>query len=116
MFDMRTTILDVPLAAATVLQLRYTNAYNRTLTFRNLTASTLSVTVQEYISGAWTTIGTAFDVGVKGGGTDIVTKLITSANQLRIQASGGADDRDMLFAVHEYVDDSGTTSWSSAIV
>jgi len=96
-FDLIQDVIDVPLALTTVLQVRETSSLQRSFMFQNLTASVISVRIEYSADGGatWTLIDTAFDVGIEGGGTDVIVKNIIQNNILRVRASGGGDDRDM---------------------
>ena len=101
MLTFRTDVLDVPNALATILQDSETSVLQRTFIFRNLTASELTLTLQESADGGatWSNVGTAFIVDVAGGGGDILVKNVASANILRVRGQGGGGDRDLEVAL-----------------
>ena len=100
MLSQQTDVFDVAIATAVFLQDRATSALQRTFVFQNLTASELTLTIEESADGAtWTVVGVAFTVGIAGGGSDYVIKNIASGNALRVKGSGGAADRDLLAAI-----------------
>ena len=109
----QTRVFDVPTAIGTIVTLREINSYNRMMYFENLGANTLAVQVQQSTDGGntWALIDTAFNIGPKGGGADIITKQITSGNILRVQASGGGDDRDLYFGFTRMMADGDSPTW-----
>ena len=112
-----TDVLDVPVSLDTILQIRETNSYQRTLFFQNLTASALAAQIEESGDGGgtWTLIDTSFAIGIAGSGSDVVIKNISSTNILRVRASGGGNDRDMYVGFSRmYLD--ANHIWSSPLV
>lgn len=111
---------DVPAAQATILQLRETNSYQRTLLFRNLTASDLSCQIEHSADGGttWVVIDTAFTISAIGGGSEVAIKNISSTyagSILRVRASGGGDDRDLqIHFTRMYLDTAHV--WSSPVL
>jgi hypothetical protein len=88
--------MNVPVSLATILTIRENSAgYQRSLFFENISSDTLSIQIQESTDGGatWVLIGTAFSLAAAAK----IVKEISSANSniLRIQASGGGDDRDL---------------------
>ena len=114
----RTEIVDVPNAVNTVLQIRETSSYQRTLYFENRDDSaTISVVIQKSTDGStWTNVGVSFDLSPAGGGTEIATKNVTDTNQLRIRASGGADDQELSVGCVTYYSDTAPIVWVSPII
>ena len=82
--------VSVPVSEDTIVQIRENSPYQRTFYFKNWSSVTLSLKIQRYYGGVWTDIGTSFDLGPTGGGSDVVVKNITETEQLRIRGSGGS--------------------------
>lgn len=110
-------LFDVPAALGTLLTFREANSYAKFFGFRNWTASAIAVRIEETPDGGttWNLVGTQFDVGAVGSGTDIITKHITSTNMLRIRGSGGGNDRDLEIGVSRVYKDTAR-SWPSPIL
>jgi len=98
MMSFDVTVVDVPVAVTTVIDLQETNTKERTFVFHNLQAvggDTLSVLIQHSSDGGatWTTAVASFDIDP---GEVIVKQVSTSyLSRLRIRASGGGDSRDL---------------------
>ena len=111
---------DVPVALSTILQLRETNSFQRTLVLQNLTASDIAAQIERSADGGstWALIGTAFTVGAVGGGSDVQIQNISAtyaSNIIRIRCSGGGNDRDLNISfMRMYLD--ATHIWSSPLV
>jgi hypothetical protein len=103
-------LYDVPAAESTLFTLREDNSYARVLFFENLMDDTLSFRIEKSLDGGahWTTIGTTFDVGAVGSGTEVVSKYIVDAGILRVRGSGGNTDRDALVTLARYYKRGGT--------
>ena len=116
MFTMRTDILDVPAAQATILQDRETSSLQRTLVLRNLTASDLTLKIQESSDGTtWTDVAASFVLGAAGAGSDVAIKNLSTTNQFRLRAQGGDADRDLEVALLSLNDDANHL-WASPIM
>jgi len=111
--------LSVPSSVGTILQVRETSSYQRTFYFRNWSASVISLQFQELVGSSWVDLGTDFDLGVAGGGSDVAVQNIVSTAQLRVRGSGGSgsygSDReiDVYYARFYYDADS---YWDSPVV
>ena len=108
---------DVPVALATILQIREINSYQRTLFFQNISTSTLAIQIEESADGGttWELIDTAFNLGTVGSGSDIAIKNIDSGNILRVRASGGGNDRDVSISfARMYLSENNI--WTSSVV
>jgi len=104
----QTEVFNVPAALDTILQLREVNSYQRTFYFKNLSDSTLTLVIQESDDGGntWEDLVSAFTVGAAGAGSDVEVKNVTSSNILRVQASGGGNDRDLYISSARFYLDS----------
>jgi hypothetical protein len=90
-------VFDVPAAQATILTVREVSSYQRTFAFRNLTtASTLSIIIEYSDDGgaSWDTAVLTFTV--TPGSTVVKNVASTITGILRVRASGGGEDRDVL--------------------
>ena len=100
-------VLDVPVALATILTMREGSSYQRSLYFHNLSSGTISIQIQSSNDGGtvWSLVGTAFSLTT---GLLIVKEVAAAVTGiLRIQASGGGDDRDLHIAYSRIFDDTG---------
>ena len=97
MITLRTDILDVPVAKTVILVNQESNTYQRTLTFRNLTATPITLYLETSVDGGatWTDIVVAFVIGAAGLGADVVIKNVVVTDPIRVQAQGGGVDRDL---------------------
>jgi len=109
---------DVPVASATVLQDREDSDYTRVLFFENMTASTISVTIQKSTDGGttWSVVGVVFNLGAVGSGTEVAVKTVPAASGIiRVLASGGANDRDVVISMVRYYLDTSKV-WTKPIL
>lgn len=113
----QTVELDVPSSEDTVLQIRETSSYQRTFYLENLsTSETISIIIQKSSDGStWTDVFTSFDLGPVGSGTEIATKNVTDSDQLRIRASGGANDKELKLSYCRYYNDTAPHIWFTPI-
>lgn len=99
MLAVRSTIVDVPALEDAILTVRELNEFPRIFYFRNLTDSELTLQLQTSVDGVtWADSGSTFTVGAVASATEIVAKYITSTSMLRVQGSGGGDDKDLMIA------------------
>ena len=116
-------IFDAPVVEDTILTIREAGIFPRTFTLRNLTAAVaMAFRIQESADGGttWTNVtlsdGTVqITFGAAGSGTDVLVERITSANILRVRASGGGADRDLEIALLRVYDDD-TGLWGSPLL
>lgn len=91
----QTTVVNIPVSLSTVLTIRENNSWQRSLYFKNLSASTLAIQLETSADGGttWSIIGTAFSLAAG----ESIAKEISAAYPyiLRIRASGGGSDRDL---------------------
>jgi len=95
MIATQTGLFDVAAALATVVNIRETNSWQRSLFFENKSSGTLAIQIETSADGGttWSLVGTAFSLTT---GSRVTKEVSTSyLNQLRIRASGGGDDRDL---------------------
>ena len=109
----QTSVISVPSSIGTILQLRETNSYQRTLYFQNLSQLTLSAQIEESVDGGstWSLVGVAFSIEVGG----VVVKNVTSTNILRVRASGGGDANDLYVGYTRMYDD-GNNVWTTPVM
>lgn len=108
-------VLDVPVSLSTILTMRESSTYQRSLFLRNLSASTLGIQIESSLDGGttWALVGTAFSLAA---GELIVKEVAASVTGiLRIRASGGGDDRDLEVAYARIFDDTGHT-WVAPVL
>lgn len=110
-------VLDVPVGLTTVLQIRESSPFPRVLFFRNLTDATIAATVEKSTDGGttWSTVVASFNVGAIGSGTEVVAQTITATDILRVRASGGGDDRDLMVGFCRMILDSGDI-WTAPVL
>lgn len=103
---------DITAVEMTVITLEEMNPYPKIFIFENLTAVTLAAKIQESSDGGNTyeDIGSAFNIGPAGRGSEVETRYITSSNLLRVRAAGGGNDRDLLLSIGRYYK-SGPATW-----
>ena len=89
-------VFDVPISLSTILTIRENNTYERSLYFKNLTASDISIQIETSADGGstWSLVDSAFTLSAN----TIEVKQIEVTNILRLRASGGGDDRDIYLA------------------
>ena len=116
-------IVDIPAAEGTILQNREASSYPRILTLRNLTTlDTISFKIQESADGGTTWSDLTLSDGTKqitldaaGSGDDVCVERFSSANPLRIRASGGGNDRDLEVSLERVYDDASHV-WGSPVL
>jgi len=94
-------VFDVPVIAGTIFTFRGGAAYDRIFSFRNLTAnSTLAILIEHSADGGttWTTAVASFNL--TPGVLAEKTVASTLSGILRITASGGEDDRDLMLGLN----------------
>lgn len=102
--------MDIPAAEAVILVITESSAMDRVFYFENLTASAITLTLQESADGGATYTDVTFAdasanpfvLGAVGSGTERIFKHYSSLNIFRIQGSGGGDDRDILLTYGRY--------------
>ncbi len=108
MITSQTGFFDVPAALATIVNIREVNSWQRSLFFENKSSSTLSIQMEHSADGGttWSIIGTAFTLVA---GAKIEKEISTTyPNQLRIRASGGGEDRDLVITYARMFGDGDT--------
>ena len=107
MLATQSTTFDVNTGLTTILTIRETNSYQRTLYFRNLTTDALAVQVECSMDGGttWSVVGTSFTLA------SLVSQVFgvpaINSGILRVRASGGGNDRDLEIAYARLFDDLG---------
>jgi len=96
MLATQSDVLDVPIALDTILTIRENNTYQRSLFFKNLTASDISMQIETSTDGGstWSLVEAAFSIAANS----IEVKEVDADNILRLRASGGGNDRDLYIA------------------
>jgi len=93
MFATQVDVIATTLDSDTWLQIREINTFNRVLTFKNLTDTTLSIKVQHSVDGStWTDHVTTFTLD----SGDETVVAITSLNLLRVVGSGKTDSKGLM--------------------
>ena len=106
---------DVPTGLTTLLTIRELgNGYQRSLWFENLTADDLAIQLESSTDGGttWALIGTAFTLG----DSELIAKDVPAATVgiVRIRASGGSADKDLVIGYTRMFSDSGHI-WQSPV-
>ena len=116
MIAFHTQLCDVPVAAGTVFTIRETSSYQRTLVLANKDLlATLTLQLQYSTDNqTWTNLGSSFDLGPAGGGSDVANANVTNANLIRLRGSGGNDDQELEVGYLRYYSDA--TEWVSPAV
>ena len=102
-------VFDVPASLSTIVTIRENSSgYQRSLAFQNLTTDSLSIQIEVSNDGGsnWSLVGTAFTLG----SLTLVAKEIAASytNILRVRASGGGDDRDLVITYFRIFADGNT--------
>jgi len=108
-------VLDVPVSLSTILTMRESSTYQRSLFMRNLGTTTLGIQIESSLDGGttWAIVGTAFSLA---SGELIVKEIAaTVTGILRVRASGGGDDRDLEVAYARIFNDTGHT-WVAPVL
>lgn len=106
-------VLATSLAAATWLTIRESNTYNRVLSFKNLTNSTLSIKIQTSADGGatWTDHVNTFELAIG----EMIAKVATATGLLRVVGSGETNTRGILVSYTRYYLDS-LAVWQAPVV
>lgn len=106
----QTTTFNIPAIKAVILTIRETNGYNRIFFFKNFSVATLSFWIEKSLDGGttWTVVGSSFNLEE----ADVAIKdILELGSILRVQASGGADDKEVEITYSRYYEDVNPKIW-----
>jgi hypothetical protein len=103
MFDFQTKVFDVPAAQGNIFTIIDDLGTPRVVSLLNRSSSVLTCQYEYSDDGGqtWSDLGAAFDLDPTGsGGSELDVQKITQAGRLRLKASGGASDGELLVGVN----------------
>jgi hypothetical protein len=104
-------VFDVTVAQGTVLTVREANSYQRTFQFHNITVgSTISIVVEYSNDGGTTWADAVTTFNVLPGIISVQNVSAAFTGILRVRASGGGNDRDLIIGYSRVYD--STTLWT----